>query len=106
MKKFTALHEARLIVPTGADIALSQIDMVRNLLAETFGGYTEINAAGGWVNPEGKCIQEPVKLFDIAVRKDCKKSNQLLHSIALRVKLSLDQECVYLRKPDGTVEYI
>jgi hypothetical protein len=42
---------------------------VRQTLAKTFGGFTETQGLGGWINPEGVQVVEAVKVYTIATDK-------------------------------------
>jgi hypothetical protein len=38
---------------------------VRRHVADKFGGYTELDARGGWVNDQGNLVEEPVTVLHV-----------------------------------------
>lgn len=56
-------QEIVIALPKAIDDKL--LERVTSNAAEQFGGYTIIEASGGWVSPNGEIIQEPVNLLTI-----------------------------------------
>ncbi len=107
-KRITELREARLIVPPHANDGTQHwdnVEAVRALLIDGFGGYTETQGAGGYVMASGKTKTEPVVVFDIAMplTHDAKKT---LRAIALFVLRVQKQETVYVRYANGLIEFV
>lgn len=107
-------REARLIVP-GDDHTNRRTDKtaakVRTLLVEYFNGYTETLATGAYVMPDGKTKTEMVHIFDVAVfyepsLPETGSASRILRTIARVVLDKMDQEAVYLRHANGTVEFV
>lgn len=68
---------------------------VKVALAQAFGGYTETVATGGYKAESGELIEERVYLVEAAYEEE---DDQLIESLALRVKEELHQESVMVRK--------
>lgn len=47
--------EGRALTPFEVNRA---VERARRVLAESFGGYTEVATSGGWVNDEGRLVEE------------------------------------------------
>ena len=103
-KRKKMLKEGRLIVPTDPPNADTVLKWVRDYLVAEFGGYTETKGFGGWMGKDGVC-QEPVRIFDVAYKTglDAVTGNVQLRIIADHVKINLQQEAVYVRFNDGSV---
>lgn len=101
------MNEAKLIVPMqdndGEDI-LSVRDAAIAALIENFGGCTVTAATGYWSN-EGKVQREPVWELVVACEPDALSSAHL-RTIAENVARDGRQHTVYLRHPDGAVEFV
>ena len=101
------LTEGRIIIP-GSDNEFSTqperdtLEYVRHELLQAFGGYTEFRGCGAWKDGHGEIISEPVIVFDVAYRTGRKN----LIKIAEHVKETLQQEAIYVRFNDGSVELI
>lgn len=99
------MREARITLPdhpytsTGAAY-------LRRVLLERFGGYTETHGNGAWEDRRtGKVIQEPVRVWDVALAPS-PENEALLREAAATAGLLADQGCVYLRQADGEVELV
>jgi hypothetical protein len=51
------------------EVRANALQAVRQSAAQEFGGYTISNAAGGWLNPEGKLIEEGSIRLDLYTTK-------------------------------------
>ena len=71
-----------------------------NALAQ-FGGYTESDVRGGWINGKGKAVIESG--WQLAIIAD---NAQLVREFAAYVCVKLNQESVVFILPDGSVEFI
>ncbi len=94
------LREARLIVPVGN---ITVIDRVRDRLVEEFGGYTETIGRGAYMLASRQFACETIHIFDVAILAG---GVGMLQAIAIYVCHAMKQECVYLRHPDGSIEFI
>lgn len=106
----TILREARIIMPTAHALpgkvykASLAHKGLRKALANTFGGYTTTNGAGGWIAPDGSEVTEGVVIYDVAVpTNDLDGSSHKLARIALAAGRALGQHSVYVRYPHGVV---
>lgn len=84
-----------ILVPSGEETS----DLVA-LACQRFGGLTRHAAAYGyWRAPDGRLIEEEVTPWEIAVT--CSETAVL--GFASLIAERLDQQCVYVRRPDGSV---
>lgn len=101
------LREARIIAPlsgnSGEYLGAAHFDLCQSLL-DTFQGYTQTEARGGWRNL-GTTIVEPVICYDVAC-VDTDGARVALRNIAEIFKRQAKQECVYVRFPTGDVELV
>lgn len=65
---------------------------LRESAAREFGGYTLSNAAGGWMNPEGKLIEEGTIRLDLYTTRH----NEDVQDWARRVGAAFGQHSVLL----------
>lgn len=102
------MREARIICPerdnSGSDLEVVRLSLARKL-CDTFGGCTVSDGQGSWISASGALYREPVKLFDVAC-EPTKEARIALRRIAQTLKHDARQEAVYLRLPDGTVEFV
>lgn len=98
-------REARIIVPV-AGLSMGGEDVhLENKLYGFFGGFTMFPARGGWLAPNGHKYVDQVFIYDIAC-DDNEASVRDLRMIARWVAREYDQQCVYLRLPNGSVEFV
>ena len=108
-------HEIELIVCTqdlnGATIETEKVEEAKNFIKKRFstlfGGYTAIDAEGGWVLPEGTLVKESNTLIQASVsEKDFNDANlSLIISFAEGLKKTLHQDMVSM-KLDGKRYFI
>jgi hypothetical protein len=98
----------RLIVPN-CDRETSPIVAYGARIARIAGGFTAIQATGGWGSPDETLIVEPVTVFDCFVADDASYSSDKgkgsLLSLAANIAEELHQICVYL-EIDGVVTLV
>lgn len=102
------IREALIILPQQTNDGHSLaglIDELRDDLAETFGGVTVTTACGSWKQSNGHVKTEPVTQFTIAYAVD-EASNVKLISIARVYGARAEQEVVYVRTADGSVNFV
>lgn len=81
-----------------ADISLVETtkNTVHTVLCTRFGGSTEVNASGKWVNEHGQIVSESISICYAAI--DESVENEYLHETAILladyVKSSMLQSCV------------
>lgn len=97
------LKEAQIIVPADPRYALQVGGLIAALVRE-FGGVTETSGFGYWLNSAGVSVNEPVRIFTVACEPHA--SETWFRWQAERFGRDCDQEAVYVRFPDGTVEII
>jgi hypothetical protein len=105
-------------LPDGVHITrvASAFETLRKELCEVFGGYIETNGRGGWVDGDGELIVDEVAIFDIAIFTGAGRyghnvnqfaeCNSHLRSIAITLRESLKQDCIFVRYGSGTVELV
>lgn len=100
--------EARVILPLCGDLdgAEAVHQLFRRSVALHFGGYTVTQGVGGWVDPRGALVEEPVAIYDIAVadHKDVTQDDIDIVNFAMGAARELKQEAVYVRLFGGEVE--
>lgn len=80
-------------------------DGVKANFCNLFGGYTAIDAEGGWISNNGKLFKESVTVIYSAASKDKSADAELLIAIAKDVLAITDQEAVFV-SIDGQAEII
>ena len=102
------MNKVEIIIPkmnnSGESLDLVAEGVKRNF-CNLFGGYTAIDAEGGWVSNEGTLFKEPVTVIYSAASKDKSKDAELLLAIAKNVLAITDQEAVFV-SIDGQAEII
>jgi hypothetical protein len=97
--------EAKLIIP---NTAKSPGDAARALqvtcrdCAAAFGGYTVTQGDGGWMDPAGVLITEPVSILTVACENTI-AAMDILDTIADNVGHWARQDCIYIVYPNGRV---
>lgn len=96
--------ECAFLVPITEARHQSKIHIVRKMLLETFGGFSQDSQAvhGVWKNPAGLVISDVSYRFVCAVRRDCIGK---LRDIVSKLCAAFDQECMYFNVA-GRVEFI
>jgi hypothetical protein len=56
--------KARVYIPVAVEDAI--LRTVKNRMAEKYGGYTVIEARGGWVDEQKELIEENVQVLEVA----------------------------------------
>lgn len=102
-------HYYRIMVPSTmydraapVDIVDAIRDEVKAEFARVFGGYTEIQANGGYLAKSGALIEEPVFVIEASYEVE---DDELVLRLAKRVKFDLHQEAVMIRK-DHEVSFV
>lgn len=57
------MKEIVIPLPTGIDTQIT--DRVKRLAGRHWGGFTVVEAQGGWVSPNGETITEPVEVLTV-----------------------------------------
>lgn len=97
------MREARIVLPVqNGNANAPEHTWLRSKLCRQFGGFTESIGRGGWISPIGETIVEPISIYDVAMDGD----GQELIAIARQVGEMAAQDCVYVRLPDGAVEFV
>ena len=107
------LKEAKIIVPAPtstmrpravARYCETMRDIERGLVT-AFGGFTATPSFGTWRDDSGELVSEPVTVFTVAC-EDQSKDHATLRRIALYIREKLEQDCVYVKYPNGTVTLV
>lgn len=104
------MREARIILPVldnnGATLAHVHTGLKRSL-CEAFGGYTALASQGGWLDSAtGRLYEEAGIAYDVAVNPIDATHGRRLRAIAAHAAREASQVCVYLRLPNGDVEFV
>jgi hypothetical protein len=97
------MREAKLILPVYDNRGISLVNVHEALhakLAHHFKGYTATTADGGW-----KGGSEPVIVYTIAMR-NTSRNNERLYDIAEWLVEQAQQDAIYVKHPDGTVQLV
>lgn len=103
------LREARIVLPEfgndGSPLcgAGGPVTRLEGMLVKLFGGYTRTEGVGAYMNGGGHTITESVIVYDVACYPTQKG---LLRTLAETFAHEAKQEAVYLRYPDGIVEFV
>ena len=82
------------------------VDFERRLAVE-FGGFTRIDAIGGWKSPTEEVIREPMRLYVVDISESAAEFAAMrMRQFAELVKHDLEQECVYLTRDTIDVHMI
>ncbi|XAI96022.1 hypothetical protein [Microcystis phage Mwe-JY26] len=85
---------------------VAETDMLRHMLLDVFGGFTETSGNGVWRDgSNGTIYREPVTVFQIAC-PDTLESAGHLRSMAGAMAREARQVCVFLVLPSGAVEFV
>jgi len=96
------MREARIIAVAEHDAARLALE---HALLGTFGGFTRSETSGGWCDDTGRYHIEPGFACDIACEPSAATADKLRH-IAQTYCAAAKQLCVYLRLPNGNVEFV
>ena len=69
---------------------------IRAGIAHTFGGYTERETFGGWINSAGELVTEPGRQWIALTDKPAREADTLAHRLADRIRGLLRQQSVML----------
>lgn len=100
------LKEARIIAVVRNPEDLLQLNSLQNRILEAFGGFTRTQSYGAWRNPEtGEIVYDESYCLDIAVQ-DTLETRLKLQELAQTWGKATDQVSVYVRYPNGSVDFI
>ena len=71
---------------------------IRARLAATFGGYTETDAMGGWINESGRLVVEPSKRWILLTDANAKDADELADAAARVIGRGLRQAAVVIER--------
>lgn len=95
--------EARIIAVAGYPEAQKNLEL---RLLRRFGGYTKVASEGAWIDPAtGEIYREPGWIYDVALEDDA-EAWASLRGVAKFFCHEAEQICVYLRLPNGQVEFV
>lgn len=69
---------------------------IRATIAQAFGGYTERDTLGGWINGAGELVTEPGKQWIALASKPAREVDDAAHALADYVRDVLNQQSVML----------
>lgn len=73
-------------------------------IATTFGGYTKQVCTGGWVDLDGKLVQDTTLRVEVVMKADCDVS--LVRAVAKDLATDFGEECVLLTLVDCEYEFV
>lgn len=95
--------EARIIAVEGYPEAQKNLEL---RLLHRFGGFTKVASEGAWIDPAtGKIYREPGWIYDVAIEDDAEAWASLRDAAEIYC-YEAEQLCVYLRLPNGQVEFV
>jgi len=99
------LREVRVIVGTRDQLGRDPIDLMpynvfELAVAGVAGGFTLTHGTGAWIDPQGVLINEPVRIYDIAIAP---RNQQRILWLAISLGSRTDQHSIYFRNTDGVV---
>ena len=94
----------KLIVPN-CNRQTSPVVAYGKAIADISGGFTATQATGGWIDPSGLLIVEPVTVFDMIDSAPTELTLTSYRKLARLIARDLAQDCVYL-SIDGIVSYL
>lgn len=101
------LKEARIILPfAGSARFMEAHRFLADYLTDKFGGYTVSSGRGAWRAPNKIVVRDDVEIYDVAVPGERDASWDHLAVAAQTAGWRCGQQCVYLRYPDGSVEFV
>ena len=102
------MYEASIILPVrdnSGNALTTLLNRIEEQLMVIYGGVTIHSAKRSYIMDNGNIISEPVHIVTVAVPKGDLSENTL-RQFAARFARDAGQETVYLRLPDGHVEFI
>ena len=69
---------------------------IRATVARIFGGYTERETLGGWINSAGELVTEPGRQWIALTAKPAREADELAYALADHVRDMLRQQSVML----------
>ena len=77
-------------------------------IASIAGGYTAYRGHGGWIDDNGKLVEEPVTIVDCNISQFTRAYSDIAYAfrtLAKTIARELSQDCVFL-SIDGKAEFI
>lgn len=81
------------------------VSMAKNKFANMFGGFTVVNAQGGYMSPEHGLIEESITIVYSFCSSDQMANVPDIRQFAQLVAKGMQQECVSV-EVDGSVEFV
>lgn len=88
------------------DALAATLATIRARFASTFGGYTETDATGGWIAPDGRLVVEPAKRWTLLTDADAADAYALGEAAARMVGRGLNQASVVLEVEPVKVTFV
>lgn len=84
--------------------SLTKLKRIRLRMAKDFGGYTEAQTYGGWINPEGDLVEEIGRAWTIYA--DGEFIYNKAHKLAEFVSFELNQDSVVLEMVETGANFL
>ena len=91
----------------GCECSQHQAKYLRKI-ADIAGGYTSYRGHGGWIDDNGKLVEEPVTIVDCNISQFTRAYSDIAYAfrtLAKTIARELSQDCVFL-SIDGKAEFI
>ena len=82
--------------PLDAGEVAQAVAGIRGTLARMFGGYTERETVGGWINSAGELVTEPGRQWIALTNKPAREADPLAYEVADYARDALRQASVML----------
>lgn len=93
-------YENAIIIPQAVDgvpVTSEFVTELKTKIADLYNSYTIHQATGGWVDPEGKLVEETVSYYTVAFDPNNEEAVNNMYTLAVWVKTTLKQEAVYVK---------
>lgn len=80
------MTQIKIYVPKAADHVGDAREHLEHKLGAFFGGWTEYDGRGAWVNKNGETIKEPVRVYEAVTDESAEDIRQLVEGLAVDVR--------------------
>lgn len=88
------MARACLYLPKEASDYTETLELIKGHMSRRYGGYTVIDATGGWESESGELIEEPVTIVESFADSSMSMVNMEMHELAEVVKRATEEEAV------------